>query len=184
VRSSLEYGLKHLALTLLPHRLVYWLWHLRRRNRPRTGDDNAVDVRVVPVREGARLEVYWNTNPLGPGPAASLYVLEEEVLRLDCFGGETGHMHINPVQVNLALPWEVTPRYFFPPDTLENHIERSVFELTTNSKAALQTNLLGRVRMFPIEHGCLVEAAGRMRSEMYELLAKHAEGRVAAKPSA
>ncbi len=173
MRATLEVVIKQVALTVVPHRLLYWLWHLRRKGRPRTGDDNAEDTRVIPVQNGARLEVYWNTNPLGPGPAASLYVLDEEVLRLDCFGGATGHMHINPVQANLALPWTTTPRYMFPPDRLEAHIDRSVFELTKNTQAALQTNLLGRVRSFTIESARLVDAAEQMKTQMFDLLTKH-----------
>ncbi len=172
--QKLENSIKQLALTLLPHRLLYWLWHLRRKGRPRTGDDNALDLRVISVQDGVRLEVYWNTNPLGPGPAASLFVLDEEVLRVDCFGGKTGHMHINPVQANLPLAWEITPRYFFPPDTVEGHIDRSLFELTMNTPAALKTNQLARIRRFPIQKTSLTDAALEMKAYMYELLRGHA----------
>ena len=171
--QTLENGIKQICLTILPHRLLYWLWHHRRKARPRTGDDNAEDIRTIPIQDGARLEIYWNTNPLGPGPAASLYVLDEEILRLDCFGGKTGQMHVNPVQANLALPWTTTPRYMFPEDTLEAHIERSLFELTTNTAAALQTNMLGRIRKYQIEQARLTEAAVQMKTHMHELLAKY-----------
>lgn len=173
MRRRLENGMKQLALTLLPNRLLYWLWHRRRKGRPRTGDNNALDLRIIPVQDGVCLEVYWNTNPLGPGPSASLFVLDEEVLRVDCFGGKTGHMHINPVQANLLLAWETTPRYFFPPDTIEGHIDRCLFELTTNTPAALQTNQLARVRSFPLRETSLIDASLEMKTNMYELLEKH-----------
>ncbi len=183
VAQKLENSIKQLALTLLPHRLLYWLWHLRRKGLPRTGDDNALDLRVISVQEGVRLEVYWNTNPLGPGPAASLFVLDEEVLRVDCFGGKTGHMHINPVQANLPLAWETTPRYFFPPDTVEGHIDRSLFELTTNTPAALKTNQLARIRNFPIQKKSLTDAALEMKAYMYELLEGHGDAAETTTPS-
>ncbi len=82
-------------------------------------------------------------------------------------------MHINPVQANLPLAWEITPRYFFPPDTVEGHIDRSLFELTTNTPAALQTNQLARIRSFPIEKKNLTDAALEMKAYMYKLLVGH-----------
>ena len=173
MRLKIEEFIKQLAISSLPQPVLYKLWHLRRRGRPRTGDDNAMDIRMIHVQSGVRLEVYWNTNPLGPGPSASLYVLDEEVLRVDCFGGKTGHMHINPVQVNLPLKWEITPQYFFPPGSKEDHIERAIFELTTNTLAALQTNQLARIRKFHIEKKNLTEASLQMKKYMNELLIRY-----------
>jgi hypothetical protein len=173
VSSKSEKVLKQLALTVLPQRLLYWLWHLRRRGKPRTEDGTATDCRVIPVQDGVHLDVYWTDVDLGPGPGASLYVLDEEVLRLDCFGGKTGHMHVNPIQVNLALDWNVTPRFFFPPDSVDKHIERGAFEVAMNVPAMLQTNQLARIREFPIERKRLAVAAGEMRVYMGELLVKH-----------
>jgi hypothetical protein len=95
------------------------------------------------------------------------------VLRLDSFEGETAHLHINPVQLNLALPWSVTPRQFFPPAPMPRQIERGVFELERNIKAYLQMNQLARVREFPIDRDRLTAAAERMGSYMRELAAKH-----------
>ena len=169
----MEKFIKLLAISILPQPILYGLWHLRRKGRPRTGDDNAMDQRVIHVQSDVRLEVYWNTNPLGPGPAMSLFVLDEEVLRVDCFGGKTGHMHINPVQVNLPLRWEITPRYFFPPGSKKDHVERGVFELTTNTRAALQTNQLARIRKFVIERKNLIEASLQMKNYMNELLVRY-----------
>jgi hypothetical protein len=173
----LENAIKRLTMYVLPQPILYELWHLRRKSRPRTGDDNAEELRAIPVQPDVRLEVYWNTNPLGPGPAASLYVLDEEVMRIDCFGGQTGHLHLNPVQANLALPWAKTPRFFFPPASMEDQVERGAFELRMNTSAALQTNQLARIRNFAIEKNHLNDAVDQMKVYMIELIASHPSGK-------
>ena len=108
----------------------------------------------------------------GAGPCASLFVLDEEVLRLDCFAGHTAHMHLNPVQLNLPLQWSITPRIAFPPGTMEAQIERASFELETNTKAVLQMNQLARIRQYPVKRSALTEAAKKMTSYMLELAAR------------
>jgi hypothetical protein len=108
----------------------------------------------------------------GAGPCASLFVLDEEVLRLDYFAGSTAHMHLNPVQLNLPLPWDVTPRIAFPPGDARAQIDRAAFELEMNTKTALQMNQLARLRGFPIERAALAEAAMQMKDYMLELTAR------------
>ena len=56
---------------------------------------------------------------------------------------------------------------------ISSNFDRSAFELTANTKAALQTNLLARVRSFPIEASRLKEAAVKMKAEMLDVLQKH-----------
>ena len=103
--------IKRLALLVLPQPILYRLWHLNRKRRPRTELDSAMDHRVIDVQTGVRLNVYWaDVQNVGRGPGASLFVLLEEVMRIDCFGGNAGHMHINPVQQALLAGWATTPR--------------------------------------------------------------------------
>ncbi len=166
--------IKRLALLVLPQPILYRLWHLNRKRRPRTELDSAMDHRVINVQTGVRLNVYWADVPnVGRGPGASLFVLLEEVMRIDCFGGNAGHMHINPVQQALLAGWDTTPRVYFPPGTRESHIDRAAFELTRNTPAALQTNQLARIRSVPIEKKNLTDAALEMKAYMNELLARH-----------
>ncbi len=165
--------LKILGASLLPPSILYRLWHADYRRRPRTDIDTASDLRVMTPQEGVRLEVYWSDVPnVGRGPSASLFVLEEEVVRLDCFGGNDGHMHINPEQVRIILR-RYTPRLYFPEGSREDHIERATFELATNTPSALKLNMLARVREFPIDMGKLAAAAGQMADEMNDLLVSH-----------
>ena len=178
--AKLESFVKWLAICLLPQPILYRLWHWRRRSRPRTGDANASQIRTITIQSGARLEVYWNTNKMGPGPSVSLYVLDEEIYRIDCFGGTTGHLHINPVQANLVLGWATTPRFFFPPGDMQEQVERAAFELTANTTAALQTNQLASVRKFSMDKRALDDAVDQMSAYMKELMLEHGYGEQAA----
>jgi hypothetical protein len=165
---------KRLARLLLPQPVLYGLWHFNRRRKPRTELDNASDHRSICPQEGVRLEVYWaDVRHVGRGPCVSLFVLLEEVMRLDCLGGNQGHMHINPDQVSLLVGWDITPRYFFPPGSRRDHIDRAVFEITTNTVAALQSNQLARIRNFPLNRKSLADATLQMRAYMNELLERH-----------
>ena len=173
MRVTVENVIKRLALAVLPQPILYRLWHLRRRKRPRTADSNAMDQRIIPICDGAYLEVYWTEAPLGRGPCVSMFVLLEEVMRIDCLGGTAGHMHVNPVQQSLLVGWKKTPRLFFSPGSSESQIERAVFELTANTELALQTNQLARIRNFPIEKRSLEDASEKMEALMNDLLDQH-----------
>ncbi len=170
---TLKSTIKFLASSLLPQPILYRLWHINCRRKPRTKLDTAFDLRVTTPQEGVRLEVYWSDVPnVGRGPSASLFVLDEEVIRIDCFGGNDGHMHINPEQVRIILR-HYPPRLYFPEGSREDHIERATFELATNTPSALKLNMLARVREFPIHMGKLAAAAGQMADEMNDLLVSH-----------
>jgi len=94
-------------------------------------------------------------------------------MRIDCFGGTAGHMHVNPVQQSLLVGWKKTPRLFFPPGSSESQIERAVFELTANTELALQTNQLARIRNFPIKKRSLEDASEKMEALMNDLIDQH-----------
>ncbi len=173
MRSRVEEVLKRLSLAVVPPELLYRLWHHRRKGMPRTEDGTTEELRSIAVQDDVRLDVYWTVVAQGAGPCASLFVLDEEVLRLDCFAGSTAHMHMNPVQLNLPLPWEITPRIAFPPGSAQAQIDRAAFELEMNTKTALQMNQLARLREFPIETEALAVAAKQMQSYMLELTARH-----------
>lgn len=173
LRTRFEEALKRLSLFLLPPAFLYPLWHRRRRGKPRTEDGTTEALKSIVVQDGVRLDVYWTVVEQGAGPCASLFVLDEEVLRLDCFAGNTAHMHLNPVQLNLPLPWHITPRLAFPPGNALTQIDRAVFELEMNTKTALQMNQLARVRHLPISKEALDVAARQMKRYMLELVTAH-----------
>ena len=91
------------------------------------------DLVRLPVQDGVHLEVYWRSDDQGQGPAVSLYANDVEVLRLDCFGGDQGHMHIN-------TKGRIAKRWYFPAGTVDDHIDRACFELGTNVEPCLRLN--------------------------------------------
>ncbi len=164
--------LRLIALNLLPEPILYRFLHSYTRERPRTALGTATDHRMMPLQDGVELWVYWSDVPnVGRGPSASLFVLREEILRLDCFSGNEGHMHLNPAQQRMS--GRVAARLFFQDGSHAEHVDRAVFELIANSDAALKSNRLDRVRSFRIDEQALADASKQMRGYMMELLDRH-----------
>ena len=103
------------------------------------------------------------------GPGASVYACGEEVLRLDCFGSDRGHMHTNPHQAR-RYPLGLQARLFFQDGSIEDHVERARFELTRNLAATLAVNRRRRIRGIRLDEAALAERAGWMRRRMLALL--------------
>jgi hypothetical protein len=85
------------------------------------------DLQTIPIDESARLEVFWKNRTNGKGPAVSLFILEEEILRIDCFGIGLAHMH-----AAFFLPEKGEKKLFMPEKTVEDQIDRAKYELTRN----------------------------------------------------
>lgn len=159
--------------TLLPQPVVYELWHQWSKRHPRTSLDTATHNKVFHPQKGVTLEVYWSDVPnVGWGPSASLFVLGEEVLRVDCFGNGDGHMHLNPAQTDI-FGWAGISRMRFPPGQILRQIDRGAFELARNASAAALLNMLGRVRKFRFDQVALESVAEEMREYMCELTERH-----------
>lgn len=159
---------------LLPERWAAELWHRSAARHPRPAQGTASDLRSIPL--GAlRIDVYWSDVPgVGRGPSASVFAHDAEVMRLDCFGGSNGHMHLNPFQAErIAGRVQTTPRIYFPAGSHRDHIERARFELRRNLPAAIRTNLLPWVQRTPLDPDALAAAADRTAASMRELLDAH-----------
>lgn len=172
IKQTVIIALKQAAFRVLPAALLYRLWHLNTRRRPRYLYGDLFRHLEIPVQEGAQLHVGWTDVPgLGGGPVATLFVHDEEVLRLDCFGGDAGHMHINPEQNKLLSTFR-SARVYFQPGSIEEQVERAAFELVTNTGVALASNNLSRVRNFSFESRNLSTAARQMADHMKILIAE------------
>jgi hypothetical protein len=168
-QASITKIVRSIAMALLPEPILYELCHLRSRRKPRTDLPTASRHHRISPQAGVELWVYWSDVPgVGSGPSASLFVLNEEVFRLDCFGGTEGHMHLNPEQQIIVR--RQTARIYFPDDHRAAQVNRAAFELATNSRAALLSNGLRRVRTFHLDERSLADAANQMHSYMNELL--------------
>ena len=113
------------------------------------------------IQDNVRLEVYWRDDATGYGPGASFYVFDYEVIRLDCFGGNLGHCHINPRQ-NRGL------RLCYAEGTCQEQIDRSVFELERNLPFCLGTNQDKNIQEVKIDGDQLALAIRQMRKKMLE----------------
>jgi hypothetical protein len=127
---------------------------------PRAGRDR------IPVQPEVDLDVYWRDDDLGRGPAASLYVRGVEVLRLDCFGGDQGHLHLN-------LGDGVSRRWYFQPGTAAEHIDRACFELERNFFIILSVCRDPAIEGITLRGARMAEVAAGARSRLFTLLAEH-----------
>lgn len=127
------------------------------------------DVVRYAVQEGVYLEVFWKVLEIGRGPAVSLFVHGDEVLKFDCFGQGKGHFHVS------ERPWRgpeppTAYRVYLPEKTVEAQIERAVFELRSNAVYYLQRNHDPRIRRCQIDPQRLEAAIERARVQMLEYL--------------
>jgi hypothetical protein len=120
----------------------------------------------IPVQDDVFLDVYWRDDDLGRGPAASLYARGVEVLRLDCFGADQGHLHLN-------LGTGAGRRWYFPPATAADHIERACFELERNFAIALAVCPDPALAGLSLRGDQMAEVAAKARSRLLALLDEH-----------
>lgn len=157
----------------LPTWVVVALWRMRRvRTRRITGVTE--DARTIFVQPGVELDVYWLQAPFGPAPAASLYVLGDEAMRLDCADGDRAHAHLSIAQAQLLSPG-YTARLYFPPGPVAAHVERAAFEVEHNAPFAVATSLDPRLRRLRLDPERLRAAAAAMRAAMLELVERHGD---------
>jgi hypothetical protein len=123
------------------------------------------DLVEYPIQDNVRLEVYWRDDRGGRGPAASLYVYDDEVFRFDCFGGDQGHCHVNLKQTGGG-------RWYYPEGTAQEHIERSAFELRVNLPFCFRANQDPRIQAVEIEQAKLEGVANQMQNKLLEFVNK------------
>jgi hypothetical protein len=112
------------------------------------------DLQVVPVSDEVRLEVFWKDLEHGKGPAVSLFILEEEILRIDCFGSERPHLH-----ASFYMPVEGESRLFMPETTVEAQIQRAKFELCRNFSYYQARVMNAKIRQVQLAPAVMIEAA-------------------------
>jgi len=140
---------------------------LKGRPAPQAPSSVRKDVLRYEIQPGAHLDVFWKVLKIGRGPAVSLYVHGEEVLKIDCFGEGKGHYHVNERQWKRKLP-RVVQRIYLPEPTVEAQIDRAVFELHHNALVYLQQNDDPRISRFVLDPERLRDATGRMKAAMLE----------------
>jgi len=152
-------------------------WLVSRRSirfaRYRASDgyrQNRRDVRRIDGGPGLEFEVFWKKIPgVGRGPACSVLVAGEEVLRLDCFGPGDGHLHAD----FLMLAPDGEDRLFFGEDTVPTQIERALFEIRRSLPYYTARSLWSPARAFKADPVRLEAALVEVRTT---LLGFHSAG--------
>jgi hypothetical protein len=151
----------------LSARLLEWYRPPRRRS---ADSPDVSDLLSMPIQKNVLLEVYWVDLGREWGPAASVFIGAHEVLRLDCFGGRTGHLHANPRQQVGRRS-----RMYFPEGSIEEHIDRAAFELERNLAWCLDRNYLRSINRLHVDAEAASAASAWMRRAMRELLERRVE---------
>ena len=128
------------------------------------------DVVIYPVQDHAYLAVYWKDLPIGKGPCVSLYVHDKEILKFDCFGEDRGHYHANMDQTSLIPKGE--ERLYFKERSIEDQVERSIFEIQRNAAYHLQRNFDPRITRFKLDRARLETASREAKQKMLEYASK------------
>lgn len=122
------------------------------------------------LQPGCFLEAYWvdrvgasGTRDLGP--AVFLVVHGSEILKFDCYGTPVGHYHA-------ATPYPhgirrgLAGRIWLPEATIEEQIDRAIFELCRNANYHLRTHPRRKVRDTVLDEQRLAAVCAEMRVKM------------------
>ncbi len=120
------------------------------------------DVELIPIQPDSYLAVYFKRYGTDVGPGVSLYILENEILRFDCFGADRGHYHSLPCLS--ALP--SNERNDFSTDSIEAQVDQAVAEITGNYIAHLARHFRRRIREFRFDQAQLEVAVSAARGRM------------------
>ena len=162
-------------MSLLRHRVARrapaWIRNRIQRWRQKPGRLVAVlknrnQRRHFQVQQDVVFEVFWKDQPLGQGPAASVFCHGQERLRFDCFGTEKGHYHV----AYWCPPGSGENRLYFRERTREQQIERTVFEIQTNLDYYLRRIPDTRVRALQIDKNSLRAGCDWLRQQLLNLL--------------
>ncbi len=128
--------------------------------------DARKDVERVGVQPGLELEVFSKNIPrVGAGPACSVVIAGEEVLRLDCFGPGAGHLHAD----FLVTATRPERRLFFIEDAVPAQVERSLFEIRRNLRYYTSHSRWPAARRFVADPALLDAALERVRQLMMRI---------------
>jgi len=138
----------------------------------RRGSPAVTDVEGILIKPGVSLDVYWLNVRGARGPAASLLVYGDEVMRFDCLGPGAGHMHLN-LRQSRGLPNGAGARLYFREQAVAEQVERACFELEHNLHYALTLNVSARIRRLHFSPPELSRVAGVLRAAMLQRYARH-----------
>ena len=119
---------------------------------------------VISVQPGLDVHVFWKRMTKGSGPSCAVFANGYQLIKFDCYGGTAGHFHV-------AMPARsVTQQNILRLDgtTVEQHIDRAMFELANNLAFYLSRSDLPAVQGFDIDKDAMAAALPRIRLMMLE----------------
>jgi len=157
---------KTVAKTILPYSYFYRLLQIYRQNFGRLQyPPEEQDIVIYELQPEVFLKVYWKVLSIGKGPALALIVSGDEILRFDCFGEDEGHYHVFG-----GYEYPDRDRIYFPEKTVEEQINRSIFELTHNLSCFLQLHRSPHIRNLNIDPITLKQVCEQARQQMLKYL--------------
>jgi hypothetical protein len=114
----------------------------------------------LPVQPHVFVKVCWKDLASGRGAAVSLFVHGDEVVGFDCFGEDEDPRAQRPP------PRQAAQRRCLPERSVEEQIERSIFELTSHLDHHLQRSPRRRIRRARVDRAALEQACAEARERM------------------
>ena len=129
------------------------------------------DVLEVAVPAPYRLEAYWVRVGDEEGPAYSLFLDDDEILRVDCLG-PNGHIHYGLSEARHRGAAE--PRVYLPSSSVDEQVDRAAFELARNVGYCTGLHRRRSVRSLPVDTAAFTSAAAEVARHLHALVARHA----------
>jgi hypothetical protein len=127
------------------------------------------DCNVLKVHGGVEIHVFWKQVDAGSGPSCSVFVLGHELMKFDCFGEPYGHFHI----ALSARAGSTCNILRFDVATVEQQIDRAVFELANNLVYYCERCVHPAVRAFSMDQSAIASAAPDIKIALFEALASY-----------
>ncbi|MCC5638885.1 hypothetical protein LC593_24255 [Nostoc sp. CHAB 5844] len=157
---------KTFAKIILPYSYFYRFLQVYRQHFSRLQHHpEEHDVVIYKLQSEVIIKVYWKVLPIGKGPALALIVSGDEILRFDCFGEDQGHYH-----VFCGYEYPDRDRFYFPEKTVEEQINRTIFELDRNLCRYLQLHRSSQIRHLKIDAITLKNVCEQARHQMLKYL--------------
>ncbi|MTJ54230.1 hypothetical protein FJR38_17025 [Anabaena sp. UHCC 0253] len=126
------------------------------------------DVVDFEIGDNVGLEVYWKVLNVAEGPSVIFHALGYEILRFDTYINGQWHCHIQLIECQPKCK----ERLFLPETTVEEQIERAIFELEKNLYYWLQRHPDRQIRLLKIDQTRLKIATEKAREKMLEYAEK------------
>ncbi|MBD2568299.1 hypothetical protein [Anabaena lutea] len=126
------------------------------------------DVVDFEIGDNVGLEVYWKVLNVAEGPSLIFHAFGYEILRFDTYINGQGHCHIQLIECQPKCK----ERLFLPETTVEEQIERAIFELEKNLYYWLQRHPDRQIQLLKIDQTRLKIATEKAREKMLEYAEK------------